>query len=365
VIPTSSAFQGAVLESHTVISKVEVYSDAGSFLGEIYPVDGSITIDARRGTRRAFSLSLVDYDGTMVPTGSSDLLAPYNTWLRPYRGIQFPDGSEELVPLGVYQIITTDVEADNAGVSISLQAEDLSRLMADKRWIGAKTLTQGSNVGATIAALADDLIPGQRTSYEATDYKLPTGGAISLGKGLTQNPWEDLQLLAQSIGQEIFFDATGVLRSEAHPILRTGGALGIYGPGSTLLGARRSFTVDGIYNRVIVTGEGSQGSGFSGSASDSVSGSPTAVASIGERAISISSPLIDSTARAGVVAELLLRQYVGQPISFSIVCNPALEPRDFVRVQDDRIGLDAVVVIDALDISLDGGEMQIQGRAVS
>lgn len=367
MISTSAAFQAAVQQSHTVVSRVEVYRN-GVLQGELYPVAGSVQVDARRAVRRTCSLQFVDYDGTLTPTTTSGLLAPYVAQLRLYRGVQLADGTQELVPLGVFQVVSTDVQASNDGVSIDVQGEDLSRVIMDKRWAKAKVLDAGANVVATLRELADSRLPGNATNIAASSMTLPTAFRPTLGKGLTQNPWEDMLLLAQSIGHELWMDATGTLVGAPHPPNTGASVLPVatYGSGNVLLSVRRSLTLDGVQNALYLTGEaGANGSEVEGYAADTAAASPTSISSIGERAITITSPLITTSARADTVAALLLRAYVGQPVEFSIVANPALDARDLVRVQDERIGMDSLVVLDALDISLTGADMTLTGRAVS
>ncbi|MFZ4770640.1 MAG: DUF5047 domain-containing protein, partial [Ferruginibacter sp.] len=133
--PVSNAFLSAVRQSHISKVKVEIYDVANNqIISTASPISGEVTIDNRRSIRRQCSLEFIDTDGTLVPLNNrSSVLLPYNRELRVYRGIQFPDGTEELVPLGVFILTTVDITDTAQGVKISVQGSDRSlRIMKAK-----------------------------------------------------------------------------------------------------------------------------------------------------------------------------------------------------------------------------------------
>lgn len=103
----SDSFKEAVKKSHVTIVKVEVFDVSnGSIISTAQPISGSVSIDSRRSVRRECSLEFVDTDGTLVPQNNrSAIFLPYNREIKIYRGVVFPDGTEELVPLGVFVFI--------------------------------------------------------------------------------------------------------------------------------------------------------------------------------------------------------------------------------------------------------------------
>jgi hypothetical protein len=48
----------------------------------------------------------------------SSVFLPYNREVKIYRGVQYQDGTEELVPLGVFQITTVEITDTSMGVKI-------------------------------------------------------------------------------------------------------------------------------------------------------------------------------------------------------------------------------------------------------
>lgn len=369
MITTTAAFKAAVSASHTITTRVEKWSAAGQLQAVLYPTDGTVQIDARRATRRTCSLSFVDYDGTLVPSDTSSTLSPFNGHLRIYRGVVYPDGTQELVPLGRFTLVSTNLSAGNDGVTIEVEGEDFTRLFQDKRWDNGKALTPGANIATTIAQLVSALVPGQATNIASTTSTLPTTHTITLGKGLTQNAWDDISLIAQSNGWEAWFDAYGVLTVGAHPVIPTSGGTAIaYGSDSLLLGVSRNLTMDGAVNKITVTAEGA---GIpaplpAGYATDDSASSPTSTKNIPlQPAVAITTPIVKSNTTADAVAALLLRAYVGQPIEWKMVCDPSYDARDTVRLTDPRINLDATAIVDALEIPLNGAEMSCKGRTVT
>jgi len=77
----------------------------------------------------------VDSDGTLVPTNNrSAVLLPYNREVKIYRGVQYQDGTEELVPLGVFQLTTVEVSDSPQGVKIAVQGSDRSLRVAKAKF---------------------------------------------------------------------------------------------------------------------------------------------------------------------------------------------------------------------------------------
>ena len=101
--PVSTDFKTLIRKSHVSIVKVEIYDIAnGSIISTASPVNGEVTIDSRRSTRRQCSLEFVDTNNTLVPTNNrTSVLLPYNREMKIYRGVVYADGTEELVPLRV------------------------------------------------------------------------------------------------------------------------------------------------------------------------------------------------------------------------------------------------------------------------
>ncbi len=370
-------FGQSVASSHTVVSRVDLVSSTG-VTTTVYPVDGSVTVDARRAVRRTVSLRFVDYDGTLVPTVASSPLSPFDGTMRVYRGIQYGTGVREYVPLGVFYMTDVTVAVDESGVVIDVEGEDLARLALDRRWSNIRRPNLSQNLRDLLIALVgtEGFYKGVPTQIATTSMVMPSTHRVALGASTNQMPWEDILLVAQAAGFEAWFDVDGRFIAEPHPPLdlsSSESATYVAGEGSTLLGVERRLTLEGVLNRVSIKGEGSgiprdpvTGVLPQGVAEDTNPSSPTNTTLIGPRTVEISTPIISTAARANAVASLLLPQYIGQPISFAAVPDPRLDARDIVRVTDERIGVDTTVVVDTIDMPLGpSGSMTVTGRAAT
>ena len=366
--------QDVVAVSHSVTSRVEVWSGT-DYISTVYPVSGSVTVDARRAIRRTCSLTLVDYDGTITPLTSSALLAPGNNELRVYRTVSSVSRTVEAA-LGVFTITDVSLDASDSGVTIDLECEDRSREVADAKWRSPKKLTSGANVATALTDLLTDarILPSSTLAIATTTRTVPSTHAITLGIGTNANPWADIETVALAAGFEVYFDEAGTFVADAHPAfgpsLTRDDAVVIFEAGSrsTLLGARRSLSASGVSNVVRVVAEGSgipldSGAVPAGEASDTDTKSPTNVTDLGERVVEISTPMVATSADAAAIAALLLPARVGWPVELEVIPNPSLDARDIIWLTDPRIGVDSAVVIDALNIPLDaGGSSTITGR---
>lgn len=372
-----SQFGLAVVASHTVVSRVDLISSAG-VITTVYPVDGSVTVDARRAVRRTASLRFVDYDGTLTPTLATSPLSPFDGFMRIYRGIQYVGGVREYVPLGLFLITDVKISVGESGVLIDVEAEDRARLALDRRWSTSRRPNLSQNIRDVLIALLDTegFYRGVSNRVATTNLTMPSNHQVVFGVSTNQMPWEDIVQLAQAAGFEAWFDVDGTFVAQPHPPLDANSnvvAEYVSGPSSTLIEVERRLTLEDVVNRVSLVAEGSgipkdpvTGTVPRGSAEDTNPDSPTNTTLIGPRTVEISTPILSTSAVANTVAGLLLPQYIGQPISFSVIPDPRLDARDIVRVVDSRISVDTTVVVDTIDIPLaPTGVMRVTGRAAS
>ncbi len=370
-------FGETVASSHTVVSRVDLVSSTGT-VTTVYPVDGAVTVDARRAVRRTVSLRFVDYDGTLVPTVATSPLSPFDGTMRVYRGIQYVGGVREYVPLGLFYLTDVTVSVDESGVVIDVEGEDRARLALDRRWSNTRRPNLSQNLGEVLAALVgtEGFYKSVPTQIANTALTMPSTHRVVLGASTNQMPWEDILLVAQAAGFEAWFDVDGKFIAEPHPPLDLSSnvsATYVAGEGSMLLGVERRLTLEGVVNRVVIKGEGSgiprdpvTGVLPQGVAEDTNPSSPTNTTLIGPRTVELTTAIISTAAASNAVASLLLPQYIGQPISFTAVPDPRLDARDIVRVTDERIGVDTTVVVDTIDMPLGAtGVMTVTGRAAT
>jgi hypothetical protein len=119
VYPVTATFGSALRQSHTVVVKVDAYL-GGSLLASNMPVTaGAVTVNSGTGVRRTLDLTIAD-------RGLWSTLDVIGVELRPYRGIRYPSGDLEMVPLGVFSL---DAQQMSVGPEGGIQVQS-----APDRW---------------------------------------------------------------------------------------------------------------------------------------------------------------------------------------------------------------------------------------
>lgn len=365
----TSAFLAAVKTSHKIATKVEVWGPLG--LEETitdYVDGGSVSVDARRETRRTCQITLGDLDGTLTPETATDLLNPLSSReLRLYRGVDFGT-TQEYVPLGVFRITkTTPSEGDN-GLKIVVDGSDRSWRVKRAQFSGPYTVASGTAVEDAIADLLFDRYPQVVTSFPSTGAVTP---ALALGVGGTNNtnPWAAAQKMATDAGFDLYFNNEGTAVMYQTSDLYTATPVVSYGPdeAEVILSSTREWDAESTYNGVIATGEGS---GLTAAVRaevwDEDPTSPTyRYGPFGEIPEMYSSSLIRTAVQAEAAASERLRRNLGTggKLSWTQVVNPAHDGSDVVSVVRPTLNVNDIFVLDSFTIPLKASEAaQAYGR---
>lgn len=89
MIGISEEFARAVAGPHEHVALVEVVRD-GAVVRTLAVHAGSVDADRSNRILRRFAAAVADPDGELTPEGIRDLLAPFGTVLRIYRGVRIP-----------------------------------------------------------------------------------------------------------------------------------------------------------------------------------------------------------------------------------------------------------------------------------
>lgn len=89
MIPTSDEYKVLTQQPHEATSRVDVYFN-DVYVRSLDVHDGSVDADRNAAVVRRFDCKVSDPDGTLTPQGIRDLLAPFGTVLKIYRGINIP-----------------------------------------------------------------------------------------------------------------------------------------------------------------------------------------------------------------------------------------------------------------------------------
>lgn len=89
MIPVSDAFKALCQKPHEAISRMDIIQN-NVVVATLYPHSGQVDTDRNAAVMRRFEARISDVDGTLTPSGIQDLLAPFGTIVRLYRGLKIP-----------------------------------------------------------------------------------------------------------------------------------------------------------------------------------------------------------------------------------------------------------------------------------
>lgn len=327
--PVSDRFLAAIVEDHTPVSEVKLFRTDGS-VETIEHMGGSVSVDRGSQTRRTCTVTCADV--SLIPRTPTDKLAAYGATLRISRGVQYSDGSRELVPLGVFRIDDIDGDPDEGPVTIS--GKSLECIVADDRFTEPYRAS-GLAVGA-IEALIQRSIPGAVVVTGSGVVDAAIGARTWDVEG---NPWEAITEIGAAIGCDVYADPDGIFTIAPLPDLLTATPVWSIdaGEGGAYISANRGMSVDGVFNGVLARGENTEAgtAPVSDLVVDEDPGSPTYWdGPFGHRPTFYSSSTLLTESQCTSAATLLLRSAKAPNASADITSlpNPALESGDVIRV---------------------------------
>src|SRR5882757_2230772 len=356
----SDDFLREIKKSHQVVSYVDVIThDNRTF--RLDATDGSVSVDRTADIRRRCTVKCVDRDGTITPINAESILTPFGTELRLYRGVKYTSGvlagAVEVVPLGGFRLSKATV-SDSIGGStdISLEAYDLSRTVRRDKFTDTYTVA----VGTLIVQAVKDIIGRTFPDLQFDTFASTVAAVTPLVYDADSDPWDAASSLAASIGCEIYFTATGVLKV-APPVdidhLPAPAVTYDEGDGATMLDLDVIFTDEPGYNGVVLTAQaaGSDAPPIRSVVWDAEPSSPTYhLGPYGEVPMFVTNSTATTQADADSAAAAALNQVLGFSSSLSVttMVNPALDANDVVQFVRERSGVNAKYAVDALSIPL-------------
>lgn len=327
--PLSTAAGLALTQSHGMSARATVYSPTFGVL-DLPIAGGSVTADATSMVRRTATILA---DPAHWPRSPQDLLAPYGSYCQVDYGIVLPSGDTEWVPLifGLLDSAQRQRPLSGSG-EVTVSLVDLSAQVAEDRFDTPTQTVSGATVVAEITRLIHETLP----NVTVTDRTGSTQLAPVLD--MERERWRDgVEKLAEAIAAEVYFDQQGVAVIRPVPTLDdppvwrvTSGEMG------NLLTARDTLSRQRVYNRVIVSGQRSDGTApayavVTDTTSPTYWGGP-----FGKRPRFYTSPLLTTNGQCTTTGQSLLAraQGAGVVVEHETLVNPALEPGDVV-VGDD------------------------------
>lgn len=327
--PVTARFLTAIADSHIPLFAVQIFLATGG-VDSLSITGGSVTVDRGQQVRRTCSVTIADT--TLIPRSATDKLATYGAQLRVSRGVDYQDGSTELVPLGVFRVDGVAGDIDTGPVTIS--GKSLECVISDDKFT-APYRAAGTAVGA-ITALIQRSIASASVITGATVVDAPIGARTWDAQG---DPWAAVAEIAAVIGAEVYADADGVFVIAVLPDPLSVPPVWTIsaGEGGAYVAATRGMSADGVFNGVLASGENAEANipPVSALVVDTDPTSPTYWSGpFGHRPAFYSSATLTTAAACTNAATLMLRAAVAPNASANISAlpNPALEPGDVIRV---------------------------------
>lgn len=326
--PVSARWLPTLGGSHKMVARVEAWN-GDTLLGTVDYSDGNVNVTARNRVRRSLNLVVPEH---YFPSEPTDMLAPYGTELRAYRGLDY-GSSTELVPVFRGLVKSVDSRKRYDG-QLTVTADDLMAGVNDRRFETPRAAPNSTAITGLATLLVEASPAGTTVVVDPRiiDADIPAGLLWDRDRG------QAIDDLATSLAAEIWFDPVGIpqLRSPAtlsDPAVWTLAD----GTGGTVVSDARSVTRDGVYSVVVVVIERSDGSApILISVADTDPSSPTyAAGPFGRIPRFYRSPLVVSTEQATNAGLALLGRSVGLTRTRSVECvpNAALEAGDRVDIR--------------------------------
>ena len=365
---TSAEFLLKIRQSHTAISKAEVWGE-GTKLRDLDITSGSVRVDAKSSVRRTVSINIVAdrEDNAIVPDDAFDDLAPFGNELRVYRGAVLDDGTEEYVPLGAFVMTDVVITDRLGGVDIVINGQDRSFKVSSNRWLNAYKVAAGD--------LADALTALLQNRYADIRLSFPTSTGVTinelvLGTDTDNDPWKDAVQIAEDAGYDLFFNPDGACELVPFPSLDASVVVASYeeNEDATITELDRTLSTLNTYNGVCFTGESSKSDPIRVEVWDEDPLSPTyRYGKFGQRVLFFSSPVIITSTAAVKAATSVLNRYLGaqEEVNWKAIVNPAHDANDVIYVNNVGAKVKRIIIIDSLDIPLDpSGTMSAKARTV-
>lgn len=354
--PVSEDFGRALRQSHAAVFQVDAYLGA-TLIAEDMPIsDGQVSVASGSGVRRTLDLTITDRD----LWADLDVIG---IELRPYRGIRYPNGEREMVPLGRFSLDAQSISVGPGGGISVRSAPDRWAQVQRAQFETPTASVPTARITAEISRLVTGAVAGITVATTATSTA--TAGPIV---------WEQDRAaaaadLATSIGAEVFFDVNGDLVIEDAPLL---GQTPVWtvdaSPTGVLLGGDRARDRARTYN--VVVAYPSSLTGTSPYAPVIVADTdPTSRTYVngpfGRVPYRYTSPAMTTSGQALAAATALLNRIkaVNAQLSVDAIVHPGLDRGDVITVLTPD-GVTERHLVDSLTIPLTvGGTQQITTRS--
>lgn len=290
-------------------------------------IEGDIELDATADIRGAGTVTLAE----PWPRVRNRSLAPFGAEVFIARGVDLGASGTLWAPLGYYRIQDLE-QSDAARGPLQLSLEDRMATIIDSRFLQPRQWVQGVTVGEIVDEIVREIYPAVEIVYDDDSDQSQLGRSLIA----EESRYDMLLTLANGLGKIVYWDGEGRLRFESIPDEQTPIWRVNAGPDGVMVESKRSLSREGVYNALVVLGEGTDElNPVRAVAYDAQESSPTFFGGpFGQVPRFYASPFITTQLQAENAAVNMLRQSLGASydVGLSAVPNPALKPYDVLRV---------------------------------
>jgi hypothetical protein len=366
--PVSARFLDVLTGSHRAIVRARLFTSpqvsSNPVGGTVLPVSsGNVKMTSGADVKATLELE--------VPGEYWEIVQPYSGEIFVERGIDFGDGTTELVPLGWYRITKSSQQSQPFG-AVRIQASDRTVALQQNRVLYPFQVPTGythrqlferlvnGRVVATdplnslgYAALLFTAIPITWVAYDPDRYTVDGGQTVE------DSTYDFLAKLADDKGAVLRFDEAGGLVVDVAGRDPDTAPVYVVQPGvnGNLIDASRETSREATYNIVVAYGsDPAFPTGYQIAYNTDPNSPLRWDGPFGPAPRYYASPLLRDANAAAQAAATVLSKYTGLPTTQGIwtVPNPALRPLDMLSAR--IVGLPVKHLVDEITIPLAGNE---------
>lgn len=349
----SSRWGPALVGSHGVSTKINALYNGVLVAEDIDFVSGSVRVDAGSDVRR--SLSLTVGDPAQMPALATDQYAVYGQRLYVESGLAYLNGTAERVPLGTFVI--TSISGDVHTGPLAITAAGLEILLKRAVWDTATSTSGHGSAAAFIGYHVTDTVSDSGFVDESTRGSFPLASATW---DANTDKWASLSAVAASCGARLFCNAEGTFVLADIPDPDSAGTAVwdvTTGENGVMVSASAELSAEGVFNRVVVTGEnaGDNVAPVRAEAKITDPADPLRYGGpFGQVTKPYSSSLVTSGTQAQAAANAMMRaaRSPNRSVSLATIPNPALDADDVIRVNYGAVRAPELHIVRSFDIPL-------------
>lgn len=318
-------------------------------------LDGNVRM-GKEQVERACDIHLADPKNRMSRSDLSSLFDPLGLELLVYRGVVFSDGTQEMIPLGVYSIARLRIDDSGDGYSVTIDSYDRSRVVARAKITSTLAIASGTNVGTAIQTIIEACVG--TFMHVVYDFDTLTYTTPQMTLNIGDDGWKAATNLATESGCRLYFDGLGrlcltkVLPAHRRPVVRGY----TEGPLNRVMYIDHSWNDSDLKNYVIGLSENSDlAAPLISTVYDDDPSSPTYIYGPAGRVVEVvRSNEITTQAQLDAYTQLSLDNLRGYPeeVNITNVVDPSLELDDIVTIDREASGISYRCIVDSITVPL-------------